>query len=270
MRFTLPVLILVLLLAGCSAPKMHFGAPPDYPALDPKRPFDHLLLDEVLAGVVDPIDGRVDYELLEDVYLADIDAYLAAAGDAPADRWSVGDQKTFWINVHNAAVLRLIMNEWPMRDLAATGTMFHGDLLDSRLWLAGQWRSPRDIEALVLRRFGDPRAFFAMSCGTMDSPVLRNEAYHVETIDIRLNLAADEFLHRPDAIRLEHNRNGGTAVLSSYFQQHREAFAAKGQSLLEGLARYRPDLLPFKDYAIEFRASDGTIRATDLPPAAND
>ena len=267
MRFALPMLLLTVLLAGCAAPKVHFAPPADSPALDAAVPFDHALLDGVLQAVADPIDGRVDYQKLLDAYLPDLDVYLAAASQAPVDRWSTGDQKTFWINVHNAAVLRLIAAERPLHDLDETRTALRGDLLDRRLLLAGQWRSPRDIQALLLQRFGDPRIFFAISYGAVDCPLLRAEAYHVETIDMRLNVAADNFLHRESAIRLDHGRLGGTAVLSSYFQRHRGAFAVKGQPLLEGLARYRPDLLPFKDYLVEFRAFDSTVNAQDLPPA---
>lgn len=263
MRFVLVVLLFSVFVTGCAGPKVSFGSS-RVVSLDPAAPFDHGLLDGALSAAVDPVDGRVDYEVLRGLGLEDLDAYLAMAGEARVDRWSVGDQKTFWINVHNAAVLRLIASEWPLEDLGATRRLLRGDLLDRRLWLAGRWRSPRDVRGHLLERFGDPRVFFVLSEGTVDDPPLGSRAYEVETLDIQLNVAADEFLHRPSVVRLEHDLDGGTAVLSAYLGRHRDAFASRSQTLLEGLARYRPDWISFKDYHVVFRDADWRVRGGDV------
>lgn len=150
----------------------------------------HAPLDELLSRHVDN-HGLVDYVgLATDV--AQLDAYLvsmaqhipapAAASDLPA----VSAEMAFWINVHNAAALRAVLQAGVPDTVTSVPDFF------TRPVFAGL--SLKAIKDDKLRaRFRDPRVHMVLTYCARGGPMLERHAFTAADLDWRLSAATVRF-----------------------------------------------------------------------------
>lgn len=114
----------------------------------------------------------------------------------------------FWVNLYNAATLRVILARYPVasiRDIRSEG------VLDPR-GLIGPWRtrlvevegrrlSLDDIENTILRpTFSDPRVHYAINCASIGCPNLMTRAWRAETLEADLDAAARAYVNHPRGV----------------------------------------------------------------------
>lgn len=174
-------------------------------------PFHHLL-----TGHVDD-EGNVDYiALATDV--AQLDAYLMAMesqipAPAPArDPAAVSAEMAFWINVHNAAMLRGVVAAGIPESVTLVPDFF------TRPVFAGL--SLADIKDDKLReRFNDPRLHMVLSYAARGGPALEREAFAPEDLDWRLMRATVRFFN--DKNRTHINPTTDIITLSRILKEYR-------------------------------------------------
>jgi hypothetical protein len=199
---------------------------------------DHTLFDAVLKKHV--ADGRVDYPALKTD--ARLEAYLARLGESDAsiaEKASQEEKLAFWINVYNAATLRLVTVHYPVksiRDIPHAGLASVWDIPTVKV--GARTLTLNQIEHDILRaKLKEPRIHFAVVCAAVSCPPLRSEAYVAERLEQQLDDQARGFLARQNRFDLKTRR----AELSRIFEWFAADFGADAPALLARIAPWAPE-----------------------------
>lgn len=193
-------------------------------------------------GVLDRylIDADIDYGRLRADDPPELRRLLAWLHTARPDRWSVGEQRAFWINAYNARVIAGVLGHWPIgsvKDVGLFGGRFRGFFGRREHPVAGRARTLDDIEKILRRRpLFDPRIHFALTCASRGCPRLRSEPYVAERLDTQLDFQARTYLNGPTGHRLDRDRR--VLYLTRIFQWYRDDFERVAESTREYAARY--------------------------------
>lgn len=125
---------------------------------------DHSRFARIVAAHAD--GWSVDYPALRrDPALA---AYRQVLAEVDPRRLGRAEQLAFWINAYDASVLSIVAERWPVRSVLEIDGVF-----TALRFPVGRARMTLDeIEHGKVRRFGDPRVHFALSCGSVGCPPL--------------------------------------------------------------------------------------------------
>ncbi len=217
------------------------------PTLKPGRDasHDHELFTDILKDHVH--GGLVDYEQLRTDRR--LDRYLRTLSETnPARFLSEHARLSFWINMYNAWTLKVLCERYPVksiRDLHWGGFLI-GTLLRKTIWdkplvlLETKKLSLNVVEHDIIRpQFNDPRAHFALVCGSLGCPPLRPEAFEGDTLAEQLNDQARIFLR--DRTKNHFDPVNKVAHLSRIFKWYSGDFGKNETSLLFFIARFLPD-----------------------------
>ena len=141
------------------------------------------------------VNGLVDYENL--VKDKNLEKYIDALSKFdPSTLTNKNDKLAFWINAYNAYTLKIIVDNYPIssiNDLHSGGRII-AHILKTTVWdkdfviIDNKKITLNYIEHDIIRpKFKDPRIHFALVCGAMSCPPLRNEAYIGDKLDEQLN-----------------------------------------------------------------------------------
>ena len=222
---------------------------------------DHTLWDTLLARFIVPsLDGvnRVDYARVKAEGLESLNRYVASLEAVDVTALGRAQQFAFWINLYNAAVVRLVANHYPMRSILEISPI--GPWKDKLVIVNQIALSLDDIENVILRGlFGDPRLHYAINCGSVGCPSLQLKAFTGAALDAQLDRAARDFINNPRAVRYE----DGKLVLSGIFKWYRRDFEGDERGVLAHISRYtdKParhllDGGKFDDYSYDWGLND--------------
>ncbi len=217
---------------------------PRWEAHDPaaSRTVDHgpwrrFLSAHVVAGT----DGiaRVAYGKVSAEDKAALDAYVRALAAEPVSRLTRAEQRAYWINLYNAATVRLVLERYPVasiRDINISPGLFASGPWGKALFaVEGEALSLNDIEHRILRPiWNDPRVHYALNCAALGCPDLQTEAFPAATADVLLDRAAVAFVNHPRGARVE----GGRLRVSSIYEWFQEDFGGSEASVIDHLRRY--------------------------------
>jgi hypothetical protein len=180
----------------------------------------HRALDELLKKHVTYVSNgnasQVSYAGFAKDRVA-LKAYLDAVSAVPEatyKAWPKNQQLAFLINAYNAYTVELILTKYPnlksIRDLGGTFTKPWSIKFFS---LFGKEANLDNIEHDMIRAegaFNDPRIHVAVVCASIGCPMLRNEAFTGDKIDVQLDDAMSRFFsdrsrnrYNPELKRLE-------------------------------------------------------------------
>lgn len=193
---------------------------------------DPLSWDRVLSRFAQ--DGRVDYAALR-LDRGELEYFLdqvARTSPVDLDRSPRDDRLAFWINAHNACVVRLVLDAAPsLRQVPAGWSR-------GSCRVAQASRSPDDLVQRFVRPLGEPRAHFALSQGAVSSPLLAAEAYRGARLDAQLDEAVRRFVTDSARVRVD---SGSPPVLwlSPLFEWNLADFGG-ASGVVAFLTRYLP------------------------------
>lgn len=179
-----------------------------------KAAIDHGAWDRLLKSCVS--EGSVDDEAFLqkkdelDDYLSRLKAISAQAlGDESRE-----ERIAFWMNLYNASVIRMILENGPLKRLEDIPAVFEIRMIQA----VGEYFSLTDLRDGILRQgFRDERIGVGLFRARLDSPGLFGEAFRGDRLDEQLNSASREFVedHRKNRIQ-----PGEKAIyLSPFFQK---------------------------------------------------
>jgi len=187
---------------------------------------------------------RVAYGDVTPADRAALDDYVAQLASLPISRYARLEQLAFWINLHNALVVRLVLDHYPIDSLRNLGGR-------PGLWTGAPWTTPlvavegipvalSDIEHRILRPiWQDPRIHYALSCGARGCPPLQPVPFQADELERQLNAAAMAYVNDPGCIRIV----DGTLAVSSLFLWYQEDFGGSERAVINHLMAYAaPDL----------------------------
>ena len=217
------------------------------------------LLDSVLSEHVK--DGYVDYPAI--ARNVRFNKYLESLAEFNLESLSDDQDKlAFWLNVYNALVIKNIVD-----GKSPNGVMDRMTFFGANLRVGGRSIDLKSIESDILRKFKDPRVYFAIVPATSSAPKLRSQAFNGEEVQQQLESATRDFIN--DKRRNRFSAALQAAKLSKLFEQHRDDFGKSDKELLGYVAGYVNDedvakILKRGTYSIKFMDYDATINGNSI------
>jgi hypothetical protein len=205
--------------------------------------------DEVLDTYVR--DGLVYYRALK-ADRAKLDAYVASLASTSLETASPQEQVAFWINGYNAAVLKTVVDHYPIAQRsreypAGSIRQIPGAFERETHRLAGRTLTLDQIEQTVLPTFHDPRVFLALGRGAVGGGRLRSEAYTPDRLEQQLAEAASECASRAQCVQVDSSANAlrVSSIFSWRRQEFTDAYAEKATNTFEGRSPIERAVLAF-------------------------
>ncbi len=138
--------------------------------------------------------GSVNYAGLKSKE-ATLDKYLESLSEnAAQSNWKRNEKMAYWINLYNAATVKLILENYPTSSI---NNIAGGKPWDKR-WIkaGGKTYTLNEIENSILRpQFNDARIHFAVNCGAVSCPRLMNQAFTDSNLNSLLEQNAKWFIN---------------------------------------------------------------------------
>jgi uncharacterized protein DUF547 len=182
--------------------------------------------DQILDSYVR--DGLVYYRALK-ADRGKLDAYLNMLGSASIDKLSRDERLAFWLNAYNAAVLRTVIDHYPIQTRSSdypprSIRQIPGAFERLPHHLAGRTLTLDQIEQTVLLEFNDPRVYLALGRGALGGGRLRSEAFSAEQVDKQLTEVANECISRTECVQID--RDAGKVNATAIFSWREKEFVA--------------------------------------------
>lgn len=248
------IIVLVIGLSACTA------IPPIGSTIAPVQPqrFSHIDFDQVLHRFVND-DGRVDYTGLK----ADTEQFeryyqqvaLYSPDNSPSSFNHQSDRLAYWINAYNAAVIKTVLNYYPIGSIEQVkpplALFFLPDKTGFFVFQKPSFgRSTTSLyyleNSVIRKRFAEPRVHFALNCASRGCPRLPRYAFNGDRLQQQLDFEARKFFAEARNFKIDHGTE--TIYLSSILDWYRDDFVDWYQSqypeqeasLLKYVALYTP------------------------------
>lgn len=189
---------------------------------------------ELLEKHVDG-QGNVNYALFRND-LRIMDEYLDyMASREPREGWSRAEVMAYYINLYNAATVRLILEHYPVASIRDIKQPW------ARKWIrVGEKElSLHQIEHRILRKMDEPRIHFAINCASASCPKLLNVPFTAQNLDEQLEKVTRGFINDPAKNQISREK----IAVSALFKWYKNDFTKKG-SLLDYIDKYTDLSIP--------------------------
>ena len=189
---------------------------------------DHSQWDILLKRHVDNT-GNVDYKgFAQDINaLQDYLDYLAK--NQPTDKAHKPEKLAYYINLYNAATVKLILDNYPTKSIKDIKNPWGKDVVQ----MGAEKISLGNLEHKILRKMDEPRIHFAINCASFSCPKLLNTAFTATNLEKLLEQTAIDFINDPKRNVLTKEK----ASLSEIFNWYKKDFTKNG-SLIDYLNKY--------------------------------
>ncbi len=172
--------------------------------------------------------------------------------------WNENEQKAYLINLYNAATLKLIVDNYPLKSIKDIPSPWKQETIKA----LGQTFSLDEIEHDILRKdFDDARIHFGVNCASIGCPPLLDEAFTAKKLDSQLDKQARAFL--ADSSKNKFDIANGTLYLSPIFDWFKEDFTKKAGDVESYITPYlSPELqkqMKGKSFRIKNSAYDWSL-----------
>jgi len=189
------------------------------------------------------VQGRVNYKgFISDSTRLNVYLKNLSANKPDETSWSINEQKAYWINAYNAFTIKLIIKYYPVKSIKEIGNKIQVPFVNT-VWdikfikIGKDTYDLNEIEHNQLRnKFGDARVHFALVCASKSCPVLLNEAFTSEKLDIQLDAQAKIFLMDKSRNDISSNK----PKLSKIFDWYGMDFKSKNASVIDYINKYSP------------------------------
>jgi hypothetical protein len=184
-----------------------------------------------------------------------LEAYLHRLQAVPISGYGRREQEAFWINLYNAATVKVVLDHYPVKSIRAIklppGWWSVGPWDGKILAVEGQPLSLNDVEHRILRPgWRDPRLHYAVNCASLGCPNLAPVAYTGETVDRLLGEAAVAYVNHPRGVR----PTPGRLRVSSIYDWFQSDFGGSRDGVLAHLRQHARGEL-----AARLRTYDGPL-----------
>jgi len=222
----------------------------------------HAAFDRVLKQHVR--DALVDYRGLKAAPgpLDDYLAQLAAVTESEFTGWPEKERLAFLINLYNAATLKLIVINYPVKSIRSVGWLPGSAWKQKDVQLFGEKVSLDHVEHdLIRKNYREPRAHFALVCAARGCPPLREEAFVGNRLEAQLDDQGKIFLGTPSKNRVDTGTR--TVYLSPIFKWFAGDFEGAAGTVIEFVAPFFPeasrDALAQGDFKVDYTDYDWSL-----------
>jgi hypothetical protein len=181
-------------------------------------------------------NGRVAYANIK-ANPSDLNELLALAKDIRVSSDDTTTYQAFWINAYNLAVIKGIVNEYPIKSPLDKAGFFDKTTYD----IGGQNTTLNDIEHKLLRAIfpKEARFHFVLVCAGLGCPPIINSAYTPQKLESQLQTQTELALNNPDFVRVK----GKKVYLSQIFEWYKGDFTQGGKNLVTYVNQFRKEQL---------------------------
>ncbi|WOD39411.1 DUF547 domain-containing protein [Nodosilinea sp. E11] len=186
--------------------------------------------------------GRVDYARWQQADLPTLEAWLDTLPNS-LDGLNSEEALALLINLYNALTIRQVLQKYPIDSILPKLLGIPNWLSFSRFFsrsvyhLDGKPLSLNGLEHDTLRpQFKEPRIHFALVCGAVGCPILRNEAYLPDIVEAQLETDAHRFIHNPDKVR--YDAEAGVLYCSKILKWYGKDFLQVAPSVPDYIGAY--------------------------------
>lgn len=176
-------------------------------------------------------DGLVYYRALKS-QRGPLDRFIASLNvpAATINQWERDRQAAFWLNAYNAAVLRLVIDHYPINGRAKAyppnSVRQIPGAFDRLTWqIGGRALTLDQLETTIVASFQDPRMFLALGRGAIGSGRLRSEAYVAERLETQLAEVVNDCVRAVTCVQVDMPAN--TLWVSSILSWRESAFVSR-------------------------------------------
>lgn len=110
---------------------------------------------------------------------------------SPNNNWTQDEVKSYWINVYNVNIIKLLAENYPIKSINYIRNPFQMEFIN----FDGLKISLDYILNEKLSPLNDPRIHFSLFSTAISSPKLKNTPYDPVTIDLELDVLTSDFLN---------------------------------------------------------------------------
>jgi hypothetical protein len=181
-------------------------------------------------------EGKVNYKGISDDP-AHLNSLMKKAAKIKVSKSKPSTYKAFWINTYNLAVIRGIVDNYPLNSPLDVKGFFDTIRYD----LGGKSLTLNDIENKELRGvFDEPRFHFVLVCGALGCPPIVSKAYTPAGLEQQLEQQTRSALNDAVFVQVSEDKVG----LSEIFKWYREDFTKNGQTELDFINSFRKEAIP--------------------------
>lgn len=184
---------------------------------------------------------RVDYARVPTADRELLEAYVREQSAIAVASLSRREQLAFWLNLHNALVVRLVLAHLIVRspdEIDVGGPFDDGPWSAPLVEVAGRAVSLDAIRREVLAPvFHDPRWHYGLCDGTLGAPSLSRRAFAGADVDRRLEDAAIDYVGHSRAVDPAPDRPG-LVRLNAMWRRNMADFGGSLQGVFAGIAQY--------------------------------
>jgi hypothetical protein len=189
--------------------------------------------------------------------------------------WTREQQLAFLINAYNAFTVALVLTRYPdLKSIKDLGSFLKSPWKQEFFMLLGAERSLDAVEQGLIRApgaFDEPRIHFAVNCASIGCPMLRDNAYVAERLDLQLEESVRRFIG--DRSRNRYDPASEKLEVSRIFDWYKADFEKGNRgisSLPQFLARYADFLADEAAARALVRQGQAQIRYLDYDWNLND
>jgi hypothetical protein len=192
--------------------------------------------------------GTIDYNAISQ-NPEKLNSVLAIAKGISVSTSEAKTYQAFWINAYNLAVIKGIIDHYPIKSPLDKKGFFDKLKFD----LGGTSITLNDIENKKLRaKFDEPRFHFVLVCGAKGCPPIIAKAYTPANLEATLQAQTVKALNNPNFIKVKGNK----VAFSEIFKWYKEDFVKNGDEI-DFLNKYRKEAVPSNEkvtyYAYDLR-----------------
>jgi hypothetical protein len=212
------------------------------------RTIDHTAWDAFLAKYLDAKHpsgiNRVNYKAVSPEDRQGLEDYLGRLQAVLISSYSRDEQKAYWINLYNAATVKIILDNYPVTSIRKIkippGLFTIGPWDGKVLAVEGEKLSLNDIEHRILRPiWKDPKIHYAVNCASLGCPNLAPVAFTGQNTERLLTEYAADYVNHPRGASVKSNR----LKVSSIYVWFQDDFGGNTAGVIQHLKQFaRGDL----------------------------
>ena len=197
-----------------------------------------LFLNTYLRASPDGIN-RIPYGNVIDADKRRLANYVATLETIPISRYHRNEQLAYWINLYNAATIKLVLDHYPIQSIfdikISPGLFSAGPWGKKFLEVEREKLSLDDIEHRILRPvWQDPRIHYAVNCASVGCPNLMDEPFTAANSETLLTVAARDYINHERGVMLR----GGRLVVSRIYEWYKEDFDGSDEGVIRHLRQF--------------------------------
>lgn len=167
--------------------------------------------------------GTLDYEK----QLKNFDEIKGIIADfgkiSPTSGWTDNEIKSYWINLYNANLIKLVTEYYPLKTINYITDPFKQEFIN----LNGIFISLDYIQKEILKEYKDPRIHFVLYAASISSPQLKSSVINAQNLDQELNDLTRAFIN--DTSKNRFNIETNTVKLSTLFEWYKNEFVGDNE-----------------------------------------